>query len=138
MRRIPDSMLEAYKNNIRRHAAGHPAQNAAISKLYEAVTSAVRLGALPYATGLFPYLISPEISLHFMPSLKEAKKLSFSKQSSVGFQQAIASGLDLFFGMSSIIYGISRNFNISSSKSGGLKSIFKMKPVMLYRLLKAQ
>ena len=132
-----DSMLEAYKNNILAAALLATSTKRGQFNFKRQSKVLYGLAPLPYATGLFPYLISPEISLHFMPSLKEAKKLSFSKQSTVGFQQAIASGLDLFFGMSSIIYGISRNFNISSSKSGGLKSIFKMKPVMLYRLLKA-
>lgn len=132
-----DAMLETYKNNILASALLATSTKRGQFSFKRQAKVLYGLAPLPYATGLFPYLINPEISLNFMPSLKDAKKLSFSQQSSVGFQQALTKGLDLFFGMSSIIYGISRNFNLSNSKNGGLKSILKMKPVMLVRLLRA-
>ena len=35
------------------------------------------LAPLPYATGLFPGLVAPEIRIKFLPALEQAKKLSF-------------------------------------------------------------
>ena len=133
-----DSMLDTYKTNIfaamllsTSHARGQFNVPNQARVLYG-------LAPLPYATGLFPKLVSDEITLRFMPSLKEAKKLSFSKQSSVGFKQALASGIDLFFGMSSIIYGISKNFNVAGSGSSSkFKTALQMGPTMLTRMAQA-
>ena len=63
--------------------------------------------------------------------------MSFGQQSKVGFKLGVMQGMDMFFGMSSIIHRISKNFNIQSS-GGGISSLLKMSPVMLYRLLKAK
>jgi len=98
------------------------------------------LAPLPYATGLFPTLIDKEISLRFMPSVKEAQKMSFSDQSRVGFKQALGRGIDLFFGMSSIIYGVSRNLSElgNANAAGGLRAAMQMSPRMLIRYLSAR
>ncbi|MDY3765368.1 MAG: GH3 auxin-responsive promoter family protein, partial [Lachnospiraceae bacterium] len=99
------------------------------------------LAPLPYATGLFPMLIAPEMDLHFMPSLKEARELSFSQQNKKGFAAAMKSGIDQFFGMSSVVYTITQNFEkltASSSSSINLKQIAGIRPHMLYRILKAK
>ena len=97
------------------------------------------LAPLPYATGLFPLLIAPEMDIKFMPSLKEAEHLSFSQQNKEGFKQAMKYGIDQFFGMSSVVYTITRNFSdYFSSSHFQLKNIFSVKPKMLFRLLKAK
>ena len=97
------------------------------------------LAPMPYATGLFPDLIDSEIKMRFLPSLKEARSMSFSQQSKVGFQLGIAQGIDMFFGLSSVIHRISQTFDLPSGGGGmSLKSLFKMSPVMLYRLLRAK
>ena len=96
------------------------------------------LAPLPYATGLFPDLIDSEINLQFLPPLKEARAMSFSKQSVEGLKQALYDGMDMFFGMTGIIHRISKSFDLSAGGGASLKSIFKMSPVMIYRLLRAK
>lgn len=97
------------------------------------------LAPLPYATGLFPLLIEPEIDINFMPSLRDAKDMSFSEQNKAGFAGALKHGIDQFFGMSSIVYTITRNFEkFTSSGSVSLKNIIGIKPSMLYKYLKAK
>lgn len=133
-----ESMLAVYKRNIlaamllsTSDARGHfmVRQNARV--LYS-------LAPMPYATGLFPDLIESEMKLHFLPPLKEARKMSFSKQSKKGYELSLRGGMDQFFGMSSIIYRISKNLEDFASGGGHhLKSLFHMSPKMLYRLLRA-
>lgn len=97
------------------------------------------LAPLPYATGLFPLLIEPEIDINFMPSLKEAKNMSFGEQNKAGFSAAVKSGIDQFFGMSSVVYTITRNFErFTSSGSISLSKLIGIKPSMLYKYLKAK
>ncbi|MCF0141795.1 MAG: GH3 auxin-responsive promoter family protein [Parasporobacterium sp.] len=97
------------------------------------------LAPLPYATGLFPLLVDNEMDFHFMPSLKEAKNLSFSQQNKVGFKQAVMTGIDQLFGMSSIIYAITKNFDEFTKSSGfSLSSIMGLRPSMMLRIAKAK
>ncbi len=95
------------------------------------------LAPMPYATGLFPHLIESQIRLRFLPSVKEAQKLSFSQQSEVGFRLGMKKGIDLFFGMSSVLYCISKNFGTSKMTGGG-KSALSLSPRMLWRSLSAK
>lgn len=97
------------------------------------------LAPMPYPTGLFPHLAKGEIDFRFMPPVKEAVSLSFSKQMAKGFEMAVKKGMHQFFGMSSILYYISENLLNSSSGSGfSLKKLAGMSPVMLYRFMKAR
>ncbi|MCF0228130.1 MAG: GH3 auxin-responsive promoter family protein [Parasporobacterium sp.] len=97
------------------------------------------LAPLPYATGLFPILVAGEMDFRFMPSLKDAESLSFSQQQKAGFKLAVKKGLDQFFGMSSIVYAITKNFGEYTKSSGfGLSGLAGMSPRMLYRIIKAK
>lgn len=97
------------------------------------------LAPLPYATGLFPGLVAPEIRIKFLPALEQAKKLSFSQRCKEGFKLSIMQGMDQFYGMTSIVYSMSKDFPLSGGKGGfSLKEIFKCSPKMLFRLLKAR
>ena len=99
------------------------------------------LAPMPYATGLFPELIDGEISLRFLPPVREARKISFGQQARRGYRMAMKSGMNLFFGMSSVLYGTTRNLNTLSSSADkgnmGLRSILGMSPRMLWRVLHA-
>ena len=98
-----------------------------------------RSAPLPYATGLFPLLIAPEMEIRFMPSLEEAKELSFSQQNKKGFSDAMKCGIDQFFGMSSVVYTITQNFQqLASAGTFSLKKLAGIRPHMLYRILKAK
>ncbi|MEA4921445.1 MAG: GH3 auxin-responsive promoter family protein [Clostridiaceae bacterium] len=134
------AMLDTYKNNI--FGAMLIATSTAKGKFKFSPNARVlyALAPLPYATGLLPGLIEPEISFQFMPSIKEAQTLSFSQQTKRGFELSLRHGMDMFFGMSSILMGISRNLTEMASSSGrkSLSSILKLSPFMLYRLISAK
>ncbi len=97
------------------------------------------LAPMPYATGLFPYLIEPEMDLQFMPSIKQARDMSFSTQNKEGFKQALKSGIDQFFGMTSVVYRITQNFDeMINSGSSDASAVFGMTPGMLCKIAKAK
>ena len=134
-----ESMLETYKTNIlaamllsTSRGPGHFHVRPGCRVLYS-------LAPMPYATGMFPDLISSEIHLRFMPSVREARKMSFGQQMRTGYKQAAKYGMNLFFGMSSVLYGATRSLNmLGGEKSYGLKSLLGMSPRMLYRILAAK
>ncbi|HOR13689.1 MAG TPA: GH3 auxin-responsive promoter family protein, partial [Clostridia bacterium] len=90
-----------------------------------------------YATGLLPLTMSTEMDLQFFPPIKDALKMSFTEQNRVGFRQSMQKGVDLFFGMSSIIYAITKNFNIKTA-GGEKRKPMIMHPLMLFRVLLAK
>jgi hypothetical protein len=94
------------------------------------------MAPLPYLTGLVPHLISSELSVNFMPPTKEAVKMKFGQRNKIGFNMGMRKGIDLFFGLSSVIAKISDSF-ILGSGSGENFSIFRNSPKMSYRLIKA-
>jgi len=95
------------------------------------------LAPMPYASGLFPELMKGEVDFRFMPPVKEAVSMPFSQQMARGFELAVKHGMNQFFGMSSILFYISKNL-LNGSGSGGLKRLSGISPVMLYRLLRAR
>ena len=96
------------------------------------------LAPMPYPTGLFPELMKGEVDLRFMPPVKEALTMPFSKQIAHGFELAVKHDMNQFFGMSSILYYISKNLLNGAETGGGLKKLSGISPVMLYRLLRAR
>lgn len=132
-------MLDVYSNNI----LAAMILSTSVRKGQFSVRNGDRalygLAPLPYATGLFPLLIAPEMDLRFMPSTKEAANLSFSQQNKRGFSLAVKGGLDQFFGMSSVVFTITRNFaSFASSGNFRLRDLAGMSPKMLYRILRAK
>lgn len=132
-------MLDVYTNNILAAMILSTSEEKGKFHVKNGDKSLYGLAPLPYATGLFPLLIAPEMDLKFMPSLEEAKNLSFSEQNKKGFSAALKTGLDQFFGMSSVIYTITKNFEHFAS-SGGVdpKKLMGIHPGMLSRLIKAK
>lgn len=96
------------------------------------------LAPLPYVTGLFPLLLEEEITLRFLPSVEEALKMSFGQRNKKGFELGLQKGLDLFFGLSSVITYITEGFSAggSGSKSKSV-NLLKYSPGMVLRYLKA-
>jgi len=133
-------MLDVYKRNIIAAMILSTSNKKYSFKVKTNAKVLYGLAPMPYATGLFPYLIKDEIDLKFMPSLKEVKNLSFSKQNKEGFKQALKQGIDQFFGMTSVVYAITSNFDsmINGNQNGGLKSLSSIRPSMLYKILKAK
>jgi len=102
------------------------------------------LAPLPYVTGLFPLVLDREIKFNFLPPVKAADAMSFSERNKVGFKMGIAGGIDGFFGMTSIIAYMTESFSksagshSSSDKGNSEKNVYKMKPKMIMRYLKAK
>ena len=132
-------MLDVYSRNILAAMILSTSDEKGRFKVHSGAKVLYGLAPMPYATGLFPLLIDPEIDLKFMPSLKEAKDLSFSQQNKVGFKQAAKVGIDQFFGMSSIVYKITKDFETMFQTGGtSIKGIAGIHPDMLFKIQKAK
>ena len=94
------------------------------------------MAPLPYLTGILPHVFAGEISLNFLPPTKEAEAMSFGQRSKVGFKMGMEQGVELFFGVSSVITKMGRSFVSGKDSSGGI-NIFNTSLKMNYRLLKA-
>jgi hypothetical protein len=91
------------------------------------------MAPLPYLTGLAPYGIQNEIHFDYLPPIEEAENLSFEERNKVGFDLGMSKGIDLFFGLSSVLVKIGEEF---VKGSGGKKGIARpINPKMLYKLL---
>ena len=134
-----EAMLDIYRNNIiaamilsTSDARGQFHVRSGFRALYA-------LAPMPYATGLFPDLIDAELKMKFLPPLKEARSMSFSQQSKVGFKLGMQQGMEMFFGMSGIIHRITQNFgDIVSGGGASLKSMAHISPAILARFMKAK
>ena len=136
-----ESMLETYKRNIL--GAMILSTSSARGRFHVRPGARVlySLAPMPYATGLFPGLIDPEIHLRFLPPVSEASKMSFGQQTRRGYKMALQHGMNLFFGMSSVLYGATRNLELLSSASSGggrtagMRTVLGMSLPMLWRLV---
>ncbi|NLB52450.1 MAG: GH3 auxin-responsive promoter family protein [Syntrophomonadaceae bacterium] len=94
------------------------------------------LAPLPYLTGLAPLILEDEVSVNWLPPEKDSVNMSFSQRNKLGFKLGMQNGVDLFFGLSSVIAKIGDQFSSaggSDSKINPLNNSIKMN----YRLLKA-
>lgn len=132
-----EEMLEVYKNNIIAALMLSTSDGRGKFRVSSSQRALYGLAPLPYATGLFPVLIKSELDLHFFPPLKDALKMSFSEQNRAGFKQSMQNGVDLFFGMSSIVYAVTQNFSLSHSLTGERQPML-FSPRMLWRILRAK
>lgn len=134
-----EAMLETYKRNILGALLLATSTGRGKFKVRPGAKVLYSLAPMPYATGLFPELIDDEISLQFLPSVREARKLSFGQQARKGYRLAMQSGMNLFFGMSSVLYGTTRSLDTlaNSSDRGGFRSFLRMSPRMLWRAARA-
>jgi hypothetical protein len=92
------------------------------------------MAPLPYLTGIIPHLISDELSLNFLPPTLEAEAMSFGQRNRAGLKIGMHRGIDLFFGLSSVIVRISESF--AEKGSSGPIDIFKNSLTMNYRLIR--
>jgi hypothetical protein len=94
------------------------------------------MAPLPYLTGMVPHLLSSEFSVNFLPPTQEAELMSFSERNKIGFKMGMQRGIDLFFGLSSIVLKIGDSFTAGNGSSKGI-NVMKNSPKMNGRLLKA-
>ena len=94
------------------------------------------MAPLPYITGLLPYTIQGEYSVNFFPSIDEGNKMSFGQRNKEGFRMGIEQGIDLFYGLSSVIVRMGEQF--SEGGKGTKVNLMNFKPSMLYKFAKAK
>jgi len=93
------------------------------------------LAPRPYASGIWAVRAEEEFPFDFLPPLAEAEEMSFQERLEQGFKQALSQGLDMFFGLSSILVAAGRRFG----QGTGTKNIMPLlsKPRILVKLIKA-
>lgn len=97
------------------------------------------LAPLPYATGLLPLGLKEELPMTFLPDPIEANTLSFSERNKLGFKMALRDDVELFFGVGSVAYAVTKNLvEASSSSSKGVSSLLKYSPKRAAKILKAK
>lgn len=64
----------------------------------------------PYLTGMVPYGLKNQFPFRYLPTLSAAEKMSFEERNRVGFKLGLSCGIDLFFGVSSVLARIGENF----------------------------
>ena len=89
----------------------------------------------PYATGSWGRLAEQELPLDFLPPLDEAEPMPFEDRIQRGFQLALSEGLDVFFGLPSVLVAVGERL----SQSMGAKDVVSMlsQPRLAFRLGKA-
>ncbi len=70
----------------------------------------------PYISGMLPYGLLWEFSFKFLPSVERAEKMSFQERIGKGFELSFREGLDIFFGISSVLVRIGDQFSQASGK----------------------
>jgi len=93
------------------------------------------LAPLPFLTGIIPHVLDGELSVDFLPPTKKAEKMSFRERNSVGFKMGMENGIDLFFGLSSIIVRMGETF--ASGSGGGIKKLKNANLTMMRRFAAA-
>ena len=134
-------MLDTFKTNLMAVSTLSSCNNYNKTKLENGDRVLFGLAPLPYVTGLFPLVFEEEIDFKFLPPVKEALNMSFGERNRKGFAMGMEQGIDVFFGLSSVIYYITENFSnmLKKGSSGNqLSKILKISPQMLYRFIKAK
>jgi hypothetical protein len=94
------------------------------------------MAPLPYLTGIVPHVISGELTVNFLPPTSQAETLGFGQRNKLGFKMGMQKGIDLFFGLSSVIVRISDSF-ATGNGSGEALNFFRNSPKMNSRLIKS-
>jgi hypothetical protein len=93
------------------------------------------MAPLPYLTGLLPDVLHNEFSVNYFPPIKEGLEMGFSQRNKEGFKMGLQQGLDLFYGLSSVIVRMSEQF----SEGGKSKTkLLDFRINMLLKLAKAK
>ncbi|MBR0598870.1 GH3 auxin-responsive promoter family protein [Clostridiales bacterium BAD-6] len=141
------SMLETYRNNVLACLMLSTSTEKGKFNVRATDKFLYALAPLPYATGLFPLALNDEISIEFLPPVKEAVKMSFGERNKKGFKLGLRKGIDFFFGLGSVAYYVSLSLSSmgrdqskasGSSTGGSSKSLFRYSPSMLLRFALAK
>jgi len=92
------------------------------------------VAARPYTSGTFAYIGQNEIMGESLPPLDEAEELPFDARIQIGFRQALSQGLDVFFGLSTVLVAVGEKIS-QQSRTVDIRS-FLSDPRALFRLLR--
>ena len=95
------------------------------------------MATLPYLTGIIPHLISSELPVKFLPSVDEAESMTFEQRNKAGFKLGMQKGIDLFFGLSSIVVKMGDAFSSENNSGKSKINILRNSSKMNLRLMKA-
>lgn len=132
------SMLDTYRSNVISCLILSTSRARGSFSVEPGDTMLYGLAPLPYATGLLPLLLDDEISLEYLPPVKEAERLSFSERNKLGFRLGMKKGIDFFFAVGSVTYYISSSFGRLSGSSKGFKKVLECSPLLTARYLVAK
>lgn len=94
------------------------------------------MAPLPYLTGLAPLMLEGELSVNWLPPVHEAESMDFKQRNKLGFKMGMQQGVDLFFGLSSIIAKMGDQFSAGGGTDTKIDP-FHNSLIMNYRLAKA-
>jgi len=89
----------------------------------------------PYISGFIARSAEKNLDLIFLPDLDQGEKMEFGERIATGFKLAMDSGLDYFFGISTVLARMGEQFEQQSSNSTPSKVL--LNPATLWRLLRA-
>jgi hypothetical protein len=88
----------------------------------------------PYISGMLPYGLLWEFPFQFLPSVEEAEKMPFQERIEKGFELSFREGLNVFFGIGSVLVRIGDQFSQASGKVKVSPILFH--PKSLFRLIR--
>lgn len=89
----------------------------------------------PYILGFFTEALVEEFDIQTMPPLAMMEELAFAERTQLGFEQALAQGMDYFNGLASVLVKVGEDFEQGLSRRGGAPHML-LNPRIAYRLLK--
>lgn len=97
------------------------------------------LAPMPYVTGLLPILFKDEIDIEFLPSVRDAVKMTFKERNVQGFKLGMKKGIEYFFGLGSVLYYVSQSITSTQSGKKSLKErLTSTSPRMMARYIMAK
>jgi len=89
---------------------------------------------IPYTSGYISRATDDQLDIRFVPPLDEGEKMGFLDRITAGFSLAMDYGLDIFFGLASVLGKMGERFE--SGNSGGNFSWKMLKPRVILRLMR--
>jgi hypothetical protein len=77
----------------------------------------------PYLTGMVPYGLKDEFPFEYLPPSAQAERMSFEEQNAAGFRLGLGRGIDLFFGLSSVLVRIGERFEGGEGLAGSSRRL---------------
>ena len=90
----------------------------------------------PYATGHWARSAAQELPIRFLPSLEEAAAMSFEERLAKGLQQGLSQGIDLVFGMPSVLVALGEQIGRRQPSRGRKGLSMLTQPRLLMRMAK--